>query len=319
VQTPSQIGLDLESSAAVHVWILWNNEAGRSVSSDHLRRQIERAGHRVVALVDKDERRRPSAKAGVDLVVAAGGDGTVAAAAGMAAANSLPLAVLPLGTANNIARSLGLDVSLPDAIESWRHATLMPFDLGYARVGEQEHLFTEGIGGGLVPAGIAAAEASAGADDDANRHPADEVVNAVQTFHDVLTELKPSPWTIVADGHTLSGEFLLVEVLNIRSIGPNLMLSPDADASDGLFDVITAGAADRGALLHYLEQRTHGRECHLTLPVHRAREIAMQSCAGLHIDDERLDACRSGDIAIRVVPGALNVLSYKNQKAASTL
>jgi diacylglycerol kinase (ATP) len=42
-----------------------------------------------------------------DVVAAAGGDGTVAAAARTLAGQGISLAILPMGTANNIARSLG--------------------------------------------------------------------------------------------------------------------------------------------------------------------------------------------------------------------
>ena len=64
--------------------------------------------------------------ADLDLVVAAGGDGTVATAAGIAARTSTALAILPLGTANNIATSLGVQRAGPRArfvvVDSSPHA-----------------------------------------------------------------------------------------------------------------------------------------------------------------------------------------------------
>ena len=56
-----------------------------------------------------------------DLVVAAGGDGTVATAARVLAGRKIPLAILPLGTANNIARSLNSDGPLDTLVASWGH------------------------------------------------------------------------------------------------------------------------------------------------------------------------------------------------------
>ena len=68
-------------------------------------------------------------------------------------------------------------------------------------------------------------------------------------------------------------QFLLVEVLNIRSIGPNLVFGPDASPSDGYFDVILAQECHREEMLAYLGHRAEGRDTRLALPRHRAREV----------------------------------------------
>jgi hypothetical protein len=45
----------------------------------------------------------------------------------------------------------------------------------------------------------------------------------------------------------------------------------------------------------------------LALPHHRAREVIIEGCNELHIDDERVDTCDLGTISIRVEP-AITVL-----------
>ena len=57
-----------------------------------------------------------------DLIVAVGGDGTVASVAREVAGHDVPLAVLPVGTANNIAFSLGCDGPLDELIDHWPRA-----------------------------------------------------------------------------------------------------------------------------------------------------------------------------------------------------
>lgn len=65
-----------------------------------------------------------------DLVIIAGGDGTISSAAEALHRHKLPLAVLPLGTANDLARSLGLNGSLGEAFQAVVEGHLRPLDLG---------------------------------------------------------------------------------------------------------------------------------------------------------------------------------------------
>ena len=102
------------------------------------RRLLDRAGFTVVSahaimrpgrLADRLRKvvsRRP------DLVVVGGGDGTIATAAGMLAHTDVALGVLPLGTTNNFARSLGLPMDLAGAVAVLRDGKVADVDLGEA-------------------------------------------------------------------------------------------------------------------------------------------------------------------------------------------
>lgn len=65
-----------------------------------------------------------------DLVVLGGGDGTMNAAARGLIATQLPLGILPLGTANDLARTLGIPESLPDAADIIINGVARRIDLG---------------------------------------------------------------------------------------------------------------------------------------------------------------------------------------------
>ena len=96
-------------------------------------------------------------------------------------------------------------------------------------------------------------------------------------------------WKIDADGVDLSGEYIAVEVLNIRFVGPNLPLAPEADPSDGMLDVVLVGEADRKPLLAYVENRLHLASGQLPdLRVVPASIIEMIAPAGVqcHLDDQ---------------------------------
>ena len=75
---------------------------------------------------------RTAAKAGVDLVLACGGDGTVTAAAAGLTATGIPLAIIPLGTGNLLARNLGLPIELGHALTVALTGGNRPLDVGVA-------------------------------------------------------------------------------------------------------------------------------------------------------------------------------------------
>ena len=287
------------------VALFYNKDAGEGLAPGMLRDQLTRGGHEIVRSIRRGTQISGLLDAPVELVVAAGGDGTIAAAARAVAGSEIPLAILPLGTANNIAESLDITAPLPELIESWKHAVRMPFDLGVAASTAGEILFVEGVGGGLIPAGI---DADKRAGEDADAAPELRVAAAIGHFLSALVHLKPSRFELAVDGTDISGDFLVVEILNIRSIGPNLVLAPDADPSDGLFSVVTAGEEHRHALLSYLQDRLAGRPARLTLPCTQATIVTMRGSVALHFDDQTQSAKKLGALSLQVRPAALHVL-----------
>lgn len=67
---------------------------------------------------------------GPDLIVLGGGDGTISSVVGALPGTGVPLAILPLGTANSFARTLGLPLDIDGAVEVIRTGTLRRIDLG---------------------------------------------------------------------------------------------------------------------------------------------------------------------------------------------
>jgi len=74
---------------------------------------------------------------GIDIVVAAGGDGLVGGLLSHVTASGLPLGILPLGTANDVARSVGIPQDLQRAVEVIACGTSRAIDLGVAHPAEQ--------------------------------------------------------------------------------------------------------------------------------------------------------------------------------------
>ena len=85
---------------------------------------------RTLKELDFDCERDPRAS-GIQAVVAAGGDGTVISALPAAIARGVPLGIIPLGTFNDLARTLGIPLVIPQACEALLDGTSRAIDLGY--------------------------------------------------------------------------------------------------------------------------------------------------------------------------------------------
>nr|WP_306956055.1 diacylglycerol kinase family protein [Streptomyces sp. B4I13] len=118
-------------------WILMNpRSGGGKVGRFHLVEKARAAGCRVVLLEgrqDVAELARRAVAEGADLLAVAGGDGTQALVAEVAAHHDLPFMVIPVGTRNHFALDLGLDRDDPAAaLEALSDAVELRVDLGYA-------------------------------------------------------------------------------------------------------------------------------------------------------------------------------------------
>lgn len=285
--------------------LFYNGSAGDGVPLDRIRQAVARHGHDLLRVVEKDTEVARLLDERPDIVAVAGGDGTVALAAHVLAVQGIPLAMLPLGTANNIARSVGVQGSIDDLVAGWDTARRLPLDLGVADGGWGRRHFVEAVGGGLMP--VAISDMASRSDGD-GLPAATKVAGAVRTVAEILARLEPVEWTIVADGVRMAGRFLLVEILNIRSIGPNLVVSSDADPSDGAFQVVTAGEEHRAEIARYLRCRLDGHGGSLSLPSRRAHRVTLQGDAGIHLDDEVLPGFLSRVVSIEIEAGAVDVL-----------
>src|SRR6188508_3430900 len=129
----------------MRLYLYWNRSAGGGLSLDDLTSAIEGAGHSVVRAID-DESDLPSNLGDAECVVVAGGDGTVARAARVLAGGPVPLAILPLGTANNIARSLDIRGDVEQLAACWQDGQVVKIDVGVLEARGSAHRFIESVG-----------------------------------------------------------------------------------------------------------------------------------------------------------------------------
>lgn len=140
---------------ARHVSVVCNPRSGRpgGGAADARRRAIGAAlaAHAVQASWFETTRADPgheataqAVAAGADLVLTCGGDGTVTACAAALLGTRVPLGIVPAGTGNIIATSLGLPTRVVDSVEVALHGSRRRIDLG--TTGDEQPFFAAGIG-----------------------------------------------------------------------------------------------------------------------------------------------------------------------------
>lgn len=286
--------------------LLHNLGAGHGLSLENLKDEIDRQGHVIVKTVGNPADLARLQPPSIDAVVVAGGDATVATAVVALTGQATPLAILPVGTANNIARSLGIeDGSLREMIARWSGAGEVRVDTGVAAGGWGCTCFVEGVGGGLVTDAMATLSSSV-ADPPGDRRTA--LKRAREGFRTTLAQSHTRHWSYRIDGTQFTEPLLLFEVLNMRSVGPVLELSPLVDPTDGVLSVITAREEHRADLDRYLLSRISDTPAVLDLPVQNGIHIEIDDPHILHVDDG-VRRVKAGDtVSLRVEPRSFVVL-----------
>lgn len=272
----------------MRILLVHNPKAGRKEhEGEDFIRALKKAGHKANYQSSKEKGIAKALKKKVDLVLVAGGDGTVSKVARrLVAMNSeVPLAVLPLGTANNFARSLGFCLSEKELIEQLNDGKCGTFDVGLARGPWGKRYFFEGAGAGLFADYMRAPKRDGEKDEPKSK--AEAMRRHVKELRQRLQTYRTRQWEIEVDGGDLSGRYLLWHAMNIRSVGPVLPLAADARTNDGAFDFVSAREEDRALLLDYFGARVRGKRRKCPLRAKRFTKMRLRwKKWPLHFDDE---------------------------------
>jgi diacylglycerol kinase (ATP) len=294
----------------MRILVVHNPKAGSEEhEGEDFIKALKKAGHKAIYQSAKEKGIGKALKKRVDLILVAGGDGTVTKVARrlVAMKSEIPLAVLPVGTANNFARSLGFCLSKKELIEQLNDGKCGTFDVGLARGPWGKRYFFEGAGAGLFADYLRAPKKNE------PKSKAETMRRHVKELRRRLQSYRARQWQIELDGSDLSGRYLLWHAMNIRSVGPVLTLAADAKTTDGTFDFVGAREEDRALLLDYFGARVAGKRRKFPLRAKRFTKMRLHWKEWpLHFDDalwpaEEEKAPDQCEIDVRVKNAALRI------------
>ena len=294
--------------------VIFNPSAGRGrVSRAALHEKIARyAGavpFEIIETKSPSEARalaRVAISHGADIVAAAGGDGTLGEVLNAVYGTRAKLGVLPLGTGNDFARTLGLGRDLDGAIQALFGGRSRTVDIGRAIYGEQSRLFLNIAGCGFDS--LVARRINAG-----RAHPIWKHIGGVAAYLAAATlelqRLRPARLRLKLDGELLDTRALLCAVANARSYGGGMQVAPDARLDDGLFDICVIQDATKMEFVRAFPGVFRGAHVHHPRVImRRARrvEIWCDRAWPVLVDGELVG---TPPIAFEVVPGAVEIMS----------
>lgn len=299
-----------------------NPKAG---DAEHGRKQLmaalAKAGHQATYQSTRKSDYKKALRKPTDLVVAAGGDGTVVKVGRRLIESGIPLSVLPLGTANNLARSLGFVASPEEIIAGLESGKKRAFDVGVTRGPWGTRYFFEAIGSGLFADYVRGRRGKSKKTKNVSKER--KMDRHISVLHRMLHSYPARSWKIEIDGKDVSGRYILWEAMNIRSIGPVLYLASRAATKDGRLDFVCARQTDRSLLVDHLGARMANKKHKFPLPIRRFRQLrAVWDGATLHLDDEVWPRKKQKpkspiEIEITVKPSALVILQPAASLSAS--
>jgi YegS/Rv2252/BmrU family lipid kinase len=262
----------------------------RQLDAQRLSFRVERTR----GLKDGVERALLAAEA-EEIPVVISGDGLIGAVGGALAGSEIPLGIVPGGRGNDLARVLGIP-SEPEAVVAMLAA------------GETECIDVGEVNGkrflGIV---------SVGFDSVANQR-ANETKwlrgNLVYAYAGVRTliDWKPARFTIRVGEDRQRFTGYSVSVANSKAFGGGMFIAPDADLSDGQFDVVTVGEVGKLRFLSNLPKvfkGTHVEEDEVRVFRASRLELSASRPFPVYADGEHLTDLPA---KLRLLPQALNVI-----------
>lgn len=268
---------------------------------------LREAGYEPVLKSTSSEEELDTVLKGISgLVVSAGGDGTFRAVATRLLGKKVALTHLPLGTANNVGHSLGLDGSAQEIISGLKDPVKRDFDVGLVTAPWGKDFFVEAAGFGLYAEGLAIYDPNEGR----------SLLRSISSIIQTINEFEAHSCQITLDGEDISGTYRMFEVMNTNRFGPWIKLAPDADPGDGLLDVVRIRPDSDESLFRYvasLVAEELGELPNVEVTRGQCVEIRWPGNFPIHVDAEIRPAASERSQEKNPAPGARDTASHAEE------
>lgn len=233
---------------------------------------------------------------GVDMVLAAGGDGTVNETANALCNTGVAFGIIPSGSGNGLARHLNIPVDVRSSLDII--AAGRTEDCDHGTVNGQNFFCTFGLGFDAAVSHKFAESKRRG-----------KLTYLSNTFREYVT-YRPEEYVISANGQVITDRAFVVAVCNASQYGNNAYIAPHASITDGLLDVtiIHYGNLVSTALVG-LDLMTGFIERNMLIHTFRASELSIQRKGGgaVHIDGEPLEM--GARLDVKCSPASLRIFT----------
>ena len=254
-----------------------------------------------------------AARQGVDLVVAAGGDGTVhevsnglldALAEGI---EGPVLGVLPVGTGNDFAKLVGPLGDLDGSLDLLANGRVERFDACRAEWGDRTHWFVNAGGTGIDVEVVRQILRRRGGSSPA-------VAKYLAAVLRALVRYRPIPLRIRMDDHVVESDVMIVAAANGKCIGGGFWVCPAAEPRDGRFDICIVKRTTYWEALRAIPLILRGvHERHPKVEMHRAGRVEIETMGPdplfFQLDGELHEPPDARRLVFEIMPGALPVLT----------
>lgn len=292
----------------MRVLVILNPAAGGRGKVEALRLRLSRLIDGEVAITSEAgeavRMAADAARAGYDRVVAVGGDGTVGeVVTGLHVGGGTPcLGIVPTGTGNDLAYSLGLPASIADAAAVATGGTAAALDLVRA----------SGPGGEEGPrffANAAVAGFGGRIGDTLSpllRRRLRPIAYPLAALRQVR-DLRPYGVCLDVDERTIEAQALMVVVANGQYAGGRIRFAPGASTGDGRLDLVVIHDVGPVGLATLVPRILAGKHMgHAGISLYRASEVRLQPDRDMWINLDG-DSWQPGSATFRVLPAALRV------------
>jgi diacylglycerol kinase family enzyme len=273
---------------------------GGKFSKKELKTALKLGGYSVSYCSTKGRRFERMLDEPADLFVVAGGDGTVAKVVRQMPDRDIPVAILPIGSANNIARTFGIAGAPYELAEILHPRYWQLYTIGMARGPWGERRFVEAVGLGPLARLIRkpSLDAAVGVD---------SLQQGRRELRKAMGKAKPLDVEVHIDGKAVRGDLLSVEVINTVYTGPGLPLAPSANPGDRLLEVVCVRPDDRKSMMTWIGAPQHRQP---PVSIRRGRKVSIVwRKEPIRLDDEAVDAPKgTATVAVQLERAAAKIL-----------